>query len=182
MSISGQEAPLADVERVEADVETIREVAGALDLDIETLQTALALRTLVELRELDTGAGGGARPRPAGAPVQTDIGSVKSFRFSAQAEAGDHILSEHFDIDARIAVLRTTVAIQPGGTNATFSVHLHRGNDDFLLDYLQGQTLTAGSVYALDLPLTEGISVNYEVDQDNILALLVAQEIDVAGP
>lgn len=181
MSLSGQAAPLADREQLRQDIQRLRELAEVEGLSQEELQTALVFRTLIEVRSLDLG-GGAQAPRAVGAPAPTNIGTIKAIEFDAQAEANQDILSEDFDVDQRVAVVRTTFALDPGATNSVFSIVLSRGGDENVVDFQAGNALTAGAVYAFDLPLTSDFDINYRIDNQETVSVLVAQEIDTAGP
>lgn len=180
MSLSGQDAPLADVEQLRADLERLRALQQQLDIPLGQLRAAIALQTLVEVRELE--APGAPTPRAVGARAPTAIGTLKKFTFNAQAEAGTDIFSDDVQIDNDVAVLRTTVAIGSGGTNSVFSAALASGSQTSTVDFNDGSALTAGALFAFDLPVSSDVSVNYQFANDNTVAILVAQEIDTAGP
>lgn len=183
MSLSGQASPLADVEQLRADLQRLRELSGELDVSDERINTALTLRTLIELRDLDVGGGRRAgAPRPVGVAAPGDPGTLKAIEVLVQTEADEHILSNDFSIDARVAVLRTTFALESAATASTLTADLTKGNTNALVDFNSGNALTPGAVYAFDLPVTSGLDVNYQIDNQETAAILVAQEIDVAGP
>lgn len=180
MGVSGQGAPLADVEQLRADVERLRSLQEQLGIPDEDLRAALALQTLVEIRDLDVG--GARAPAAVGGRARPDVGTLKGFAFNANAQANQHILSDHIGIDNRVAVLRTTVALDSGAAASVFSAHLHDGSNNSLVDFNNGDALTPGALYAFDLPVSEALEINYQINNTDTVAVIVAQEIDTAGP
>lgn len=171
----------AESQEVRHDIRQARELAEAAGLTEQELVIAFLAQVAREVQNLQgaLGRGGGGRRAvsPAGAP-----GTLKQFAFNSQAEADTDIFNNDIEFNQDVAVLRTTFALTSTATNRVLSLVLSSGSNEEVLDFLQGTALTAGALYSFDVPVSSDVTANYRINGDDTVAVLVAQEIDVAGP
>lgn len=180
-TLTGEDSELGQTEQLRHDLEAVQGFAEQLGVDLQTLQTVFQVRTLIEVQNVDVG-GGTTVVGGGGAGGVGSLGTLKAFEFSTQAGADTDILQDDFSVDQRVAVLRTTIAIDAGGTDSVLSLVLDSGGDENIVDFNQSTALPAGTLWSFDVPVSEDLEINYRIDQQTTVAVLVAQEIDTAGP